>query len=58
MPAEWYADQEKYKDIDGIEEDIQDIKRSCKNFLVGSRDFGTLDLESINDIDDNDEDGG
>jgi hypothetical protein len=53
-PAEWYADQKKYKDMDGIEEDIQDIKRSLKNFLTGSHDFGSIDLESINDLNDDD----
>ena len=58
MPAEWYADQSKYKDMDGVEEDKQDILRSCKNFMTNSRDFNTSDLESIGGLDDMDEDGG
>jgi hypothetical protein len=53
-PADYYENQEKYKDMDGIQEDIQDIKRSAKNFLTGSHDFGSIDLESINDIENED----
>jgi hypothetical protein len=56
-PAEWYDQQEKYKDMDGIQEDIQDIIRSDRNFITGSRDFGTMDLESINESDLADDDG-
>lgn len=48
-PAEWFKDQKKYKDMDGIEEDRKDIRRSIQNFVTGSRDFSTLDLEEIND---------
>ena len=57
-PAEYYEDQEKYKDMDGIEADKQDILRSCKNFITNSRDFNTTELESIGGLDDMDEDGG
>lgn len=46
-PAEWFKNQTKYKDMDGIEEDRKDIKRSIQNFVTGSRDFNTLDLEEI-----------
>jgi hypothetical protein len=50
-PAEWYEDQIKYKDIDGIGKDIEDIKRSIGNFITGSRDFNTTDLEEVNELD-------
>jgi len=46
-PAEWWKDQTKYKDMDGIEEDRKDILRSIRNFIVGSRDFNTVELEAI-----------
>ena len=46
-PAEWWKDQTKYHDMDGIEEDRKDIIRSIKNFLTGSRDFNTVELEAI-----------
>jgi len=46
-PAEWWQDQTKYHDIDGIEEDRKDIIRSIRNFITGSRDFNTSELESI-----------
>jgi hypothetical protein len=52
VPAEWYKDQSKYKDIDGLQDDITDIKRSIGNFITGSREFNTTDLEEINDLDD------
>jgi hypothetical protein len=52
-PAEWYQDKLKYKDIDGIDEYNQKyITRPLQNFVTGSRDFNTGDLEEINDIDD------
>jgi hypothetical protein len=46
-PAEWYKDQKKYKDIDGIGVDIKDIIRSTKNFVTNSRDFSSAELESL-----------
>jgi hypothetical protein len=52
-PAEFYEDKLKYKDIDGIDEYNQKyITRPLGNFITGSRDFNTGDLEEINDIDD------
>ena len=51
-PAEWYEDQQKYKDLDGIEADREDIKRSIGNFITGSRDFNTSDLEEVNEMED------
>jgi hypothetical protein len=51
-PAEWYADHAKYKDMDGLGKDIEDIKRSIGNFITGSREFNTTDLEEINELDD------
>lgn len=46
-PAEWYDDHEKFHDMEGMEEDLEDIKRSMKNFITGSRDFSSIDLEGI-----------
>jgi len=46
-PAEWWKDQTKYHDMDGIEEDRKDILRSIRNFITGSRDFNTVELEAI-----------
>jgi hypothetical protein len=46
-PAEWHDEQEKYKDLDGIDEDLADITRSIKNFMTESRDFSSMELESI-----------
>jgi hypothetical protein len=54
-PAEWFNDQQKYHDMDGMEEDIKDIKRSMSNFVTGSRDFNTTDLDEINDLELNDD---
>ncbi|GIU69829.1 MAG: hypothetical protein KatS3mg002_1065 [Candidatus Woesearchaeota archaeon] len=56
-PAEWYNDVQKYKDMDGIGEDIEDIKRSIKNFITGSRDFNTdiSIIENEYELDDTDE---
>jgi len=51
-PAEWYSNQDKYKDMDGLSKDIEDIKRSIGNFITGSREFNTADLEEINELDD------
>ena len=50
-PAEWYQDQTKYRDMDGINADILDIKRSIGNFITGSRDYNSTDIEQINDLD-------
>lgn len=39
-PAEWWADQEKYKDMDGFLPYIKDyIVRPIKNFFTGTKDF-------------------
>jgi hypothetical protein len=46
-PAEWFDKQIKFKDMDGMEADIKDIHRSLGNFVTGSRDFNTTDLEEI-----------
>lgn len=52
-PAEWFAEQEKYRDMDGMSQDMNDIRRSIGNFITGSRDFNTTDLEEISEGDDN-----
>jgi hypothetical protein len=44
-PAEVWQDMNKYRDMDGIEEDLSDIKRSIKNFMTDSRDFSPLEIE-------------
>ncbi len=49
-PAEWFDKQDKYRDMDGIQKDIDDIKRSTKNFVTSSRDFNTTDIEAIESI--------
>lgn len=54
-PAEWFADQKKFHDMDGIEEDKKDILRSIGNFITGSRDFNTTELEEIGDLDSEEE---
>ena len=46
-PAEWHDDQQRYRDLDGIDDDLADITRSIKNFMTESRDFSSMDLESI-----------
>lgn len=51
-PAEWWEDQSKFADMDGLEQDRADIKRSIGNFITGSRDFNTTELEDIADGDD------
>jgi hypothetical protein len=39
-PAEWFEDQEKFKDMDGLWDYIKNyIIRPIKNFFTGSRDF-------------------
>ena len=49
-PAEWHAQQEKYRDMDGIDEDLADITRSIRNFMTESRDFGTIQLEELRGV--------
>ena len=51
-PAEWWEDQTKFHDVDGMTEDKDDIIRSIKNFITNSRDFGTAELEGVSDIED------
>lgn len=48
-PAEWWQDQEKYKDMDDMSQDIKDIKSSIGTYITGSRDYNTTDLEEINE---------
>lgn len=39
-PAEWFEDQNKFKDMDGFGKYLQNyVVRPIKNFLTGSRDF-------------------
>ena len=39
-PAEWWNDQEKYKDMDGFQNYINDyIVRPIRNFFTGTKDF-------------------
>lgn len=49
-PAEYHEDLEKYKDMDGIDEDIDDIIRSIRNFMTDSRDFSTEQLEQLSEV--------
>lgn len=49
-PAEWWEDQEKFHDVDGMTEDKNDIIRSIKNFITNSRDFGSSELEGVTDL--------
>ena len=51
-PAEWYEQPDKYLDVDGLQKDIADIKRSTGNFMTGSRDFNTDDIEDVIGLDD------
>jgi len=52
-PAEFYQDKEKFKDIDGIKEYVERyITRPIGNFITGSRDFSTGELEEITEDDD------
>jgi hypothetical protein len=52
-PAEWFEDQKKFKDMDGLLPYIKNyIIRPIKNFLTGSRDFAVddeldADLDSV-----------
>ena len=55
-PAEWYADQEKYKDSDGFLPYIKKFfVRSAKNFLTGSKDFQVDAIEKQSKEKDGDE---
>ena len=49
-PAEWYDKHEKFHDMEGMEDDLEEIKRAIKNFITGSRDFTTMDLEGVIDF--------
>lgn len=54
-PAEWFDQQEKYKDMDGFADYIKKyIYTPIVNFLTGKRDFGTEG--SIDEEEDEDED--
>ena len=45
-PAEWWEDQEKYKDMDGFTPYIKKyIVRPIKNFFTGSKDFNIDDID-------------
>jgi hypothetical protein len=49
-PAEWWEDQEKYKDMDGFLPYIKKyIVRPIKNFFTGSKDFDTDAIDSQNE---------
>jgi hypothetical protein len=51
-PAEFFQDKEKFKDFDGIAEYIERyITRPIGNFITGSRDFSTGELEEITEDD-------
>ena len=49
-PAEFHENLEKYHDMDGISEDLEDIKRSIRNFVTNSRDFNSLDIEELEGV--------
>ena len=59
-PAEWFEEQDKYKDMDGFVKYIENyIVRPIRNFLTGNRDFQInddidADLDSV-DVDQTDE---
>ena len=56
-PAEWWDDQEKYKDMDGFMPYIKDyIVRPIKNFFTGSKDF-FISGEDLSFTDKDDKDG-
>lgn len=46
-PAEWFEDQKKLSDMDGMEADMADIRRSIKNFMTESRDFNVKEMEGL-----------
>ena len=55
-PAEWWQEQEKYKDMDGFIPYIKNyIVRPIKNFITGNRDFQINDNTNV-DIDNIDTD--
>ena len=59
-PAEWFEEQEKYKDMDGFSLYIENyIVRPIRNFLTGTRDFQINDSIDVDldgaDIGQNDE---
>jgi hypothetical protein len=49
-PAEWYDQQEKFHDMDGMSSDIKDIIRSVGTFITGSKDFNIDELEEMTDL--------
>jgi hypothetical protein len=50
-PAEWYEDQKKFKDIEGIDEYLKTyVTRPLKNFITGSRDFDSV-LDNLQSLD-------
>ena len=49
-PAEWWENQELYKDVDNIVEYIKlYIERPMRNFVTGSRDFTVEEISDISD---------
>lgn len=46
-PAEWFDKQEKYRDMDNFQKDIDDMHRSTGNAISGSRDFNIEDMEDV-----------
>lgn len=50
-PAEWWEQQSKFADMDGLQADRDDIKRSIGNYIMGSRDYNTTDLEEVSELD-------
>lgn len=55
-PAEWVDDKSIYKDVDDIEAYAElHITRPLKNFITGSRDFGTEEISEIFDADETEE---
>ena len=58
-PAEWFEEQEKYKDMDGFILYIQNyIVRPIRNFITGNRDFQVNDNIDVSlDDDEGDSNG-
>jgi hypothetical protein len=52
-PAEWWQDQEKFKDMDGIQEDRDSILESIKKFILGNAREYAVDTS----LDENSDDG-
>jgi soluble cytochrome b562 len=49
-PAEWWEDQERYRDMDGFREDIDDLIRSTGKFVNSAKDFNLDNLEESDEI--------